>query len=369
MIRRSRPLIVFTIITLVLIGAGALTIQPATASNQSSSPNYLTAGLSGTIAAHLLNSMPHHSTRAMTGVHFILHWVSNVEFAGLWAAQANGWWQKAGIAMTYKAWAPGVAPETDVPVYHGNAFGYQSSAALIIARSRGVPIRAVYTDTQKSVFALIVLKKSGIRTLADLRGKRVGYQADELYVPETMMSCGGLRDGQWKPVQIGFDTSQLTAGNVDAYLGFVINEPIAMGMQGIQTHVFPAANACYHFYDDVLFTTDSLIKSNPALVRRVVGVAARGWAWALTHPAATAQLTVRTYFPAAKGISAAKNLRQQTLETRAFGPYARDARGRISGLMTASYWRDSIDTLARYKEVQTRPSVTSLFTNSFNPNH
>jgi ABC-type nitrate/sulfonate/bicarbonate transport system substrate-binding protein len=97
-------------------------------------------------------------------------------------------------------------------------------------------------------------------------------------------------------------------------------------------------------------------------------VVARGYIWAHQHPEAAAKLTVQHYFPAAKGTSAATNLRQQILESRAFGPFSRDPHGKFSGLMTASYWNDSLKTLVKYGLIKSKPSLGSLFTNRFNPN-
>lgn len=308
-------------------------------------------------------------TRSLTPVHFDLNWLPNVEFAGLWVAQQKGWWKKAGIQMSYTGWSTGKSPEIDVPNQGGNTFGFQSGAALAIARSKGVPDVALYTDTQRSVFGLTVMANSSIHTLKDLRGKRVGYQSDEFYVPATMLAYAGLRPTDWRPVQVGFDPTELTSGHVDAYLTFITNEPIALAMQGVKTRSFRAADYGFHFYDDVMFTTDSLVKSNPALVRKVVDVAARGFAWAHTHPAAAARITVAKYFTAPKGNKAKLNLEQQIRELQTFKQFSRDSHGRYSGLMTASYWRDSVNILYRYKQISSKPNVSQLFTNRFNPNH
>lgn len=370
-IRRSLRMVVAVLVimafssTVMGRGIAAGNAAPARA------PQREAVGMSGSAAARALNSMAARGTRshgrALTNVHFILNWLPNVEFAGLWVAQQFGWWKKNGITMTYKGWAPGVTPETDVPARGGNTFGFQSGAAIVIAQSKGVPIQALYTDTQKSVFGLTVMAKSKIFKLTDLKGKKVGYQSHEFYVPATMLSFAGLRQTDWRPVQVGFDPSQLTSGQVDAYLTFLTNEPIALRLQGVPTRSFAAADYGFHFYDDVLFTTNSLIKSNPSLVRKVTTIVAQGFRWAHMHPVQAARLTVRTYFPAAKGTSAAQNLRQQTLELQAFDRFSRDARGRFSGVMSRQYWQDSINTLYRYKEITSRPNAASVFTNRFNP--
>ncbi len=316
---------------------------------------------------------PTHPRKSMTNVYFILNWLPNVEFAGLWVAKEKGWWQKAGINLGFKPYAQGVFPETDVPARGGNTFGFQSGAAIAIAVSKGVPIRALYSDTQKSVFGLTVLKKSGITSLKQLKGKRIGYQPHELYVPSTMMSCTpnpGLSDSDWKPVPVLYDTTPLTAGQVDAYLTFVMNEPVSLKLQGVQTRTFPAANYCFHFYDDVMFTTTNLISSNPALVRKVTGVVARGFQWAHSHPQQAARLTVAKYFPASqagKGVSAKTNLAQQTEELKAFKPFSQTGKNKYAGTMNTRQWQLSINTLFKYHEITKKPNAATIYTNQFNP--
>jgi ABC-type nitrate/sulfonate/bicarbonate transport system substrate-binding protein len=320
------------------------------------------ASRSSTLASTRLAQQNH----AMVNVHFILNWIPNVEFAGLWVAQQKGWWKQAGINMTYTPYSISVHPETDVLSYGGNAFGFQSSAAIIIAKSKGVPIRALYTDTQRSVFGLSVLDSSHINKITDLKGKRVGYQPHEFYVPATMLAHAGLKPTDWKPVQVGFNTDQLTQGQVDAYLVFLNNEPIALKLAGVKVHSFAAADYGFQAYDDVMFAPNALIKSNPALVKKVTAIVARGFAWAHTHHPAATNITVNGPFKS----YVAKNggRQQQLLELKAFDQFSKDAHGKFSGLMTAAVWRATTNTLFKYGEIKTKPAVASMFTNQFNPN-
>lgn len=364
--------VTLAILALSAFGGGAATAsRPAAAAP---SIRFNDIGVSPQLAAAALNQVSKQvdgrAARQMTDVHFILNWLPNVEFAGLWLAEKYGWFRQANIHMTYTPYSLSVHPETDVPQRGGNTFGFQSGAAIAIARAQHVPIKALYTDTQRSVFGLTVLAKSNIYKITDLRGKRVGYQPHEMFVPETMLAAAGLKQSEWKPVQVGFDISQLTAGQVDAFLTFQTNEPIALALQGVKTRSFRAADYGFHFYDDVMFTYDGLISKQPALVRKVVRVVARGFRAAHRAPDKAARLTVRYYFPASAaggGTTAAKNLQQQILELRKFSSFSRDSRGGFSGLMTARYWQDSVNTLYRYGEIKTKPAVSALFTNQFNP--
>jgi ABC-type nitrate/sulfonate/bicarbonate transport system substrate-binding protein len=333
----------------------------------------LAAGASGINREKTFASAPStNHAKAAQNVYVILNWVPNVEFDGLWVAQQKGWFKAAGINLSFKPWSPGVFPETDAAARGGNTFGFDSGAAIVINRSKGVPITAVYSDTQKSVFGLTVLASSGIHKLTQLRNKKIGYQSHELYVPETMMSCVGLTAGKdYKTVPVGFTTDDLTSGQVDAHLTFITNEPIALKLQGVKTRTFAAADYCFHFYDDVMFATDSLIKSNPALVKSFTAIVAKGFQWAHTHPDVAARLTVAHYFPASKagsGVTAKLNLEQQILESRTFSPFSKDSHGVFSGLMSAAYWTDSIKILDKYHQISKMITANSLFTNKFNPN-
>jgi ABC-type nitrate/sulfonate/bicarbonate transport system substrate-binding protein len=372
---RRGSLVLVVLLALSVLGAAATRAgtraNAARSSAGLSSLQYHERGVSGNVAAQELNALTaaraRYAPRAMTKVKFILNWLPNVEFAGLWVAAKYGWWAKAGIDMSFKAWTPAVNPEVDVPATRGNTFGFQAGAAIAIARSKNVPITALYTDTQRSVFGLSVLANSGINKITDLKGKKIGYQPHELFVPATMLAYAGLKPTDWKPVPVAFDIVQLTAHRVDAYEVFVTNEPIALSLQGVKTKTFLASDYGYHTYDDVLFTYNDLIKQNPALVKKVVSNVAKGFQWAHTHPVQSAQLTTATYFPASKGTKANANLRQQTLEIESFAPFSRAADGRFSGLMDTATWRDNINTLYKYHEITSKPNAATIYTNQFNP--
>lgn len=372
-VRLGRAAIVGVAMLAVIAGTalGAGTRIAPGAPTQVSALQYNELGVSGAVAAKALNALAREqaksSSHALTRVNFILNWVPNVEFAGLWMAQKFGWWTRAGLSVEYTPWSFSVFPATQVPEHPGNTFGFDDSAAIDIARSNGVQIQALFADAQKSVFALTVLEKSHITTLTQLKGKKVGYQGHEFFVPATMLAYAGLKPTDWKPVQVGFDIVQLTAGRVDAYLTFLTNEPISLSLQGVKTRSFAASDYGFHFYGDVLFTTTSLITQNPSLVRKVVTNIAKGFQWAHTHPDVSARYIVKTYFSRGAGETAKIHLEQQILELRAFKNFSRDPSGGYTGLMNTATWNDSINTLFQYNQLKTKPDPATMYTNRFNP--
>lgn len=293
----------------------------------------------------------------MTSVSFSLNWIKNVEFAGLWVAQQKGWWKQAGLTVSAKAWDYNSDPT--VLVGAGKyTFGFQDGASIIIARSKGVPVKAVWASNQLSPFAFITMPNSGIKTVKDFRGKRIGYQGHEGYVLQEMLNYAGLSLKDVKPQVVGFDPTLLLAGKVDAYLAFITNEPIELAQKDhVKVNIIPASKYGYNFYSDVLFTTDSTIASNPALVRKVVSVMDRGWRYALAHPAEVAKMVVPK-------LDNQDTVAQQTAEMKAMAPMA-EVHGVTVGSMTSAKWQDGINLLYRYKQITTRPKVSDVFTTRF----
>lgn len=295
---------------------------------------------------------------SMTNVSFALNWLTNTEFAGIWTAQQKGWWAAAGLNVTARPYDFNTDPELLVGAGK-YMFGFQDGASVIISRSRGIPVKAVWASVQQSPFAFITMPKSGIKTVKDFKGKRIGYQAHQLYVLEAMLNHEGMTLKDVKPVVVQFDPTVLLAGKVDAYLAFITNEPIALKLnKGLTTNIIPASDYGYDFYSDVLFTTDSVITSNPALVKKVVGVMQRGWLYSVAHPVEAAKIVVPK-------LDKSDSLAQQTAEMQALAKLS--AKGGPVGSMTAARWQNGIKLLLRYKQIPSSLPVSAVFTPAFLP--
>jgi ABC-type nitrate/sulfonate/bicarbonate transport system substrate-binding protein len=298
---------------------------------------------------------------SLTTVSFALNWLTNVEFASIWVAEQKGWWAQAGLRVNVR----GYDFNNDPVVLVGAGkyqFGFQDGASIIIARAQGkIPLTAIYAETQKSPFAFITMPNSGIKTVKDFRGKRIGYQAHQLYVLESMLNDAGMTLKDVQPVVVQFDPTVLVAGKVDAYLAFITNEPIALAeaKNPVKVNIIPASNYGYDFYSDVLFTTDSLIKSNPGLVKKVVSIIDRGWRYAIAHPAETANIVVPK-------LDKSDTVKQQTEEMKSLGVLS-SVTGVPIGSMTATRWQDGINLLSKYKQIPTAIPVSSVFTSQFLP--
>src|SRR5947209_5460992 len=64
-------------------------------------PSLRAGGVPAAVAARSLNALSRrnaaHAGKSLKEVHFILNWLPNVEFAGLWMAEKQKAWAKAGL--------------------------------------------------------------------------------------------------------------------------------------------------------------------------------------------------------------------------------------------------------------------------------
>jgi ABC-type nitrate/sulfonate/bicarbonate transport system substrate-binding protein len=292
-------------------------------------------------------------------VSIALNWFRNVEFAGIWAAQEKGWWAQAGLEVTTRPF-DGTNDPTILVAAGKLQFGIHDGASLILARAASCPLKAVWASGQRSPMAFITLPRSGITSPNDFKGKRIGCPADGVYVLDVLLHAVGLTPADVSPIVVGQDPAVLLAGKVDAYLGYLTDEPIEIAQRyRVKVNVIPASAYGYDFYSDVLFTTDSLIREQPALVERVVAVIDRGWKYALAHPSEVARYVVPR-------IDSQDAVSQQLAELRALATLA-SAPGAPIGSMTAARWQSGIRLLARYKKVHAVMAATSVFTTEFLP--
>jgi len=102
-------------------------------------------------------------------------------------------------------------------------FGSTAGAAAFIGRANGNPIRAVYVYSKPEWTALVTRPSTGIRQIADLKGKRVAVTRGTdpfIFLLRALDSVGLTeKDLELVPLQHGDGQQALERGNVDAWSG------------------------------------------------------------------------------------------------------------------------------------------------------
>jgi ABC-type nitrate/sulfonate/bicarbonate transport system substrate-binding protein len=164
--------------------------------------------------------------------------------------------------------------------------GMTSADQILLARGKGAPIVALAAMYQKSPAVLFSLKKSGIQTPNDLRGKRIGIKyGDNSEIPiRALFRKFGIGPRDIKEVSVSYDPSPLIQGQVDAFADFAINAPLSVQEKGYDINEILPADYGINMYADVIFTTESeLQKKRPAIVAFLRDTI-RGYQYAIDHP-------------------------------------------------------------------------------------
>ena len=115
----------------------------------------------------------------MISITLQLDWKPNAQFAGILWAHHHGWYARAGIDLTIVPWWPGFN-QMDALESDANVIVSTEDNLHLFARAQGKPVKAIGTMVQFSGIGWMTLNSANIRSIADLKGKRIGTHPDGL---------------------------------------------------------------------------------------------------------------------------------------------------------------------------------------------
>ena len=150
-----------------------------------------------------------------------LDWFVNPDHAPLVIAQTQGYFADAGLEVELIAPSDPSAPPRLIAAGQGDiAISYQPQLHVQVAQ--GLPLTRIGTIVETPLNSLVVLKDGPIKTLADLKGKKVGFSVGgfEDALLAAMIKKHGLELSDVELININFSLSpSLITGAVDAVIG------------------------------------------------------------------------------------------------------------------------------------------------------
>jgi len=157
------------------------------------------------------------------------------------------------------------------------------------APNKPVAVMMVYNNTPASVMAL---KKSGIKTPADLNGKKLGapvFDAGRRAFP-IFAKANNINGVQWTSMDPPLRETMLARGDVDAITGFTFTSVLNLEARGVKADeivVLPYPDFGVKLYGNVVIASPKLIKENPAAVKAFLLATAKGMKDVFANPEAT----------------------------------------------------------------------------------
>jgi sulfonate transport system substrate-binding protein len=164
-------------------------------------------------------------------------------------------------------------------------FGSSAGAAALLAKINGNPIQAIYVYSKPEWTALVTRAGNGIKTVADLKGKRVAVTrgTDPYIFLLRALAGAGLGETDIRPVlvQHADGRTALERGDVDAWAGL---DPMMAETELERGSLLFFRNADANTYG-VLNVREAFASEHPEIVLRVLRQYERGRKWALANPA------------------------------------------------------------------------------------
>lgn len=221
-----------------------------------------------------------------------LSWTHEYSAAAFHAAVNNGHFTGQNLDVTLSQGGFNEQGYIDpiAEVLAGNAdFAMSDGASLIQARAEGKPVVAIASIMQRSPQAVISLKETGILRPQDLAGHTVSVASGGATTTFNALLNSQNIDSQTITIveRTEFGVDPLVNGQVDALVGWVINEGVAVQEQGFEPQYILLSDYGVDNYNFVLFTTETMIAEQPDVVQRVVNAIRSGLQDIVSDPAAS----------------------------------------------------------------------------------
>ena len=232
-----------------------------------------------------------------------------------------------------------------------------SSPSVMLARSAGIPIKAIAAGYQKHPFTYFSLKKNPIRTPQDMIGKTIATQPTAYILLRALLAKNNIPEDKVKIVNMGSDMNQLMTGQVDAVTGWLTN-----------------TNALKVLGDDrvdmMLWDTGIQLYANVYFTRRQANSPTRPTCWRPSSAAPRAAGAMPRTIRKRRSICWSRPIPilDKASEMEAVHPvlgfsFNDTTKAEGWGAMTADNWADQIKTYAELKQFKgTVPKVDDVMT-------
>lgn len=361
--RLRRVLIAALLVSVLAVIAAACAPTPAApAPAATTAPAAATAAPAAATTAPQATAAPSAEKQKMTFQAGYLP-QGNISFIAAYVAKEKGFFDQEGLDVTIDHTAPGqgenfkrlAAKDIQVTTIPGPDL-------LTQVGDNGVPFVSVAVFGHSSDNGLMTLANSGIKTLKDMEGKKVGYKFIVLPWMKAMFDSAGVDQSKINFVGVGFDPRVILPdfgeGAVDAVQIFKSNEPDTMTRAGFPVTVFNPEDFGVPTLGQTYITNREIAQSNPELITKFLKATMMGLKYA-TDPKNTEEVTdiIMKY----AGKDANRDHQKFLYQTEIKDSYLTSPATKEVGLGYASddEWQKMIDVIAKYKGLKNAPPAVN----------
>ncbi len=305
---------------------------------------------------------------------------TSLTFAPVFAAETLGFFADEGIELQHLNFQGGSVLQPQI-ANKQVMFGFTAVELAIISRQPGkdpIPLVFFYNGARESIWETVVLDSSPIKSLNDLRGKKIGIGATaNANVPLTRamlhdLGMDVIKDYSFLPIGVGAPAFRAVQnGDADAYNTFDSNIA-TFETTGVKLRKLEVPQKYRELFSNGFVAHRDTLRDKPELVVGFGRALTKGIIVCEENPS----FCVRNFwklYPNAKpqAVSDEEAMKKglHVLQSRMqkytyFPPGAK----REFGIYSDKSWRDYVDVLYEGGELSTKDiSVTGLYSNKFVP--
>ncbi len=232
---------------------------------------------------------------AQTRITVLLDWFLNPDHAPLIVAKEKGYFKEQGLDVTFIAPAnPNDPPKIVAAGKADIALSYQHQHQMHV--DQGLPLVRIATLVATPLNSLVVLADSDIKSIADLKGRTIGYSVGgfETILLHVMLAKADLQLLDVRLVNVNFSLSpSLFAGKTDAVIGAFRNfELNQMEIEKRPGRAFYVEEYGIPAYDELILVANKERIGDKNL-RKFVNALEAGVQYLLNHPEESWELFVK----------------------------------------------------------------------------
>ncbi len=216
----------------------------------------------------------------------VLDWFVNPDHGPLIVAREKGFFAAEGLEVELIPPAdPNDPPKLVAAGRADLAVSYQPQLHLQV--QEGLPLARIGTLVATPLNALVVLADGPVKSLADLRGRRIGFSVSgfEDALLGAMLAGAGLSLTEVELVNVNFNlTPALLSGRVDAVIGAFRNfELNQLALEGARGRAFYPEEEGVPAYDELIYVARRDRLDDPRL-RAFLRAVEKATLWLVNHP-------------------------------------------------------------------------------------
>ncbi|MDE0481374.1 MAG: ABC transporter substrate-binding protein [Candidatus Poribacteria bacterium] len=228
------------------------------------------------LTGHINSYSDSHQKSEMREVTLLLDWEQNVDHVPLYVAQESKIFAKHGLKVEL-LW--GNDPDAPLKLVAAGkypfAVSYQQSVTIARASEEELPVKSIGLLVEHPLNTISFLKKSGIKTPADFKGKKIGYTVAPLDVLlfNAIAANAGLTKDDYELINVGTNiVAPLMSGQIDAVIGPFRNYEInLLKLEGAEADYFALEkHGIPDYYELVIITNDTYLKEHPETAKKLM---------------------------------------------------------------------------------------------------